>query len=123
MTDSVCIYRPLDFHKTDRYNRPIFIQDLSYLKTDQIFTHTTPERIIRFFGYMLENAVQHKYAACTELEKENAKQKGVTDAEELKKIIVDDNFMILNVAGLGMGTFWAVSEESVGGLRRVDGRN
>lgn len=98
-----------DFHGTDRYNRPIFIQDLSYLKVNELFTHTKPERIIGFFAFMLEGAVRHKYAACTKLTREQAKERGTSDPEELKKIVIDDNFMILNVEGLGMGTFWAVS--------------
>lgn len=98
-----------DFHSTDRYNRPIFIQDLSYLNVDELLKATTPERIIKFFAVNLESAVQHKYRACTEVNREKARQQGVTDPEQLKKIIIDDNFMILNVAGLGMGTFWSVS--------------
>lgn len=95
------------FHQTDRYNRPIFIQDLSYLNVEELFKVTTPERIINFFAVNLESAVQHKYRACTEASRERARQDGVTDPEQVKKIIIDDNFMILNVAGLGMGTFWS----------------
>lgn len=98
-----------DFHQTDRYNRPIFIQDLSYLKVNDVFVHTTPERIINFFALMLEDAVQRRYAVCTELSRQQARKAGTTDAEALKKIVIDDNFMILNVEGLGMGTFWSVS--------------
>jgi len=98
-----------DFHGTDRYNRPIFIQDLSYLKVNELFNDTTPDRIIRFFAFMLEGAVRHKYAYCTEMKRKEAKEAGIIDPEALKKIIIDDNFMILNVEGLGMATFWAVS--------------
>jgi hypothetical protein len=104
---------PADFHSTDRYNRPIFVQDLSYLKVNELLVHTTPDRIIRFFAFMLEDAVRHKYARCTEESRLKAGEAGVVDPEELKKIVIDDNFMILNVAGLGMGTFWAVSRSAV----------
>ncbi|UZJ53173.1 hypothetical protein CBS101457_002493 [Exobasidium rhododendri] len=95
------------FHGTDRYNRPIFYQDLSYLKVDQLFKETTSDRIINFFAFMLEDAVRHKYAACTKIARQQAKEAGESDAEALKKIVIDDNYMILNIAGLGMGTFWA----------------
>lgn len=101
-----------DFHKTDMYNRPIFIQDLSYLNVTEVFSHTTPDRIVRFFAVMLEGAIRHKYAACTELTQRQVKEAGVVTGDELDKVLVDDNFMILNVAGLGMSTFWAVSDAS-----------
>jgi hypothetical protein len=77
---------------------------------EELLKATTPERIINFFAVNLESAVQHKYRACTEANREKARQEGVTDPEKLEKIVIDDNFMILNVAGLGMGTFWSVSD-------------
>lgn len=113
---SFLIFLDADFHSTDRYTRPIFIQDLSYLNVEELLKATTPERIINFFAVNLESAVQHKYRACTEVNREKARQDGVTDPEKLKRIIIDDNFMILNVAGLGMGTFWSVS----GGIIGID---
>lgn len=107
-TSSPC-FLLIDFHKTDRYNRPIFVQDLSDLQIDQVFTHTTPDRIVRFFAVSLENAIRRKYSICTRLNREQAKEEGTTDPDQLKKLIIDDNFMIINAAGLGMGTFWSVS--------------
>lgn len=98
-----------DFHKTDRYNRPIFIQDLRNLHIDQVFKHTTPDRIVQFFAVSLENAIRRKYAICTRLNREQAKEAGTMDQDQLKKLIIDDNFMIINAANLGMGTFWSVS--------------
>ena len=80
------------FHKTDRLGRPIFIQDLSNLEPDKVFTHTTPDRIVRNFAVTLEHAVRYKYHACTEKQGH----------------LVDDNYMVLNVAGLGLGTFWSM---------------
>ncbi|WFC94993.1 hypothetical protein MBRA1_001632 [Malassezia brasiliensis] len=80
------------FHKTDRLGRPIFIQDLSNLEPDKVFSHTTPDRIVRNFAVTLEHTVRHKYHACTEKQGH----------------LVDDNYMVLNVAGLGLGTFWSM---------------
>ncbi|PWN94129.1 CRAL/TRIO domain-containing protein, partial [Acaromyces ingoldii] len=80
------------FHGTDKFHRPIFVQDLAGLNTTEVFTHTTPDRVINFFACMLEDAVQRRYRACT---------------SRVRRLCVDDNFMILNVAGIGMGTFWA----------------
>ena len=80
------------FHKTDKLGRPIFIQDLSGLDTDKVFSVTTNERIIQNFSVTLEKAVRMRYLACTEAQGH----------------LVDDNFMVLNVQGLGLGTFWAM---------------
>lgn len=95
-----------DFHSTDKYHRPIFVQDLSNLQVTEVFQHTTPERIIKFFALNLEDAVRHKYRACTKIARDEARAQGMGE-EEVGRIIVDDNFMILNVAGLGMTTFWS----------------
>lgn len=94
------------FHSTDRFYRPVFIQDLSNIQVDEVFKHTTPDRVVRFFAKSLENAVRHRYRICTDLARQTARAQGCTE-EEINKVIVDDNFMILNVAGLGMGTFWS----------------
>lgn len=94
------------FHSTDKYHRPIFVQDLSNLQVHEVFQNTTPDRIVKFFALNLEDAVRKKYRACTQLAKEEAREQGATE-EEVSRIIVDDNFMILNVAGLGMSTFWS----------------
>lgn len=80
------------FHKTDKLGRPIFIQDLSGLDADKVFTVTTSERIINNFAVTLERAVRDRYRACTEAQGHN----------------VDDNFMVLNVQGIGLGTFWSM---------------
>ncbi|MCO5565333.1 hypothetical protein L7F22_019006 [Adiantum nelumboides] len=94
------------FHSTDKYHRPIFVQDLSNLQVHEVFQNTTPDRIVKFFALNLEDAVRQKYRACTQVAREEAKNKGATE-EEISRTIVDDNFMILNVAGLGMSTFWS----------------
>lgn len=94
------------FHSTDKYHRPIFIQDLSNLQVHQVFQLTTPDRIVKFFALNLEDAVRNKYRACTKVARQKARQQGATE-EEVSRLIVDDNFMILNVAGLGMSTFWS----------------
>lgn len=83
------------FHKTDRLGRPIFIQDLSNLDPDKVFTHTSPDRIVQNFAVTLEEAVRYRYLACTMSQGH----------------LVDDNFMVLNVAGLGLGTFWAMKNQ------------
>ncbi|SJX63792.1 related to SEC14-phosphatidylinositol/phosphatidylcholine transfer protein [Sporisorium reilianum f. sp. reilianum] len=83
-----CMY----FHKTDRLGRPVFIQDLGNMDTTGMFRHTTPERVIQNFAVTLELAVRHRYEACT-----------VASARW-----VDDNMMVVNLAGLGLGTFWAM---------------
>ncbi|WFD43074.1 hypothetical protein MPSI1_001726 [Malassezia psittaci] len=80
------------FHKTDRLGRPIFVQDLSNLQPDKVFSITSPDRIIRNFAVTLEHAVRHRYDACTESQGH----------------LVDDNYMVLNVAGLGLSTFWSM---------------
>lgn len=83
------------FHKTDRLGRPIFIQDLSNLDPDKVFKYTSPDRIVRNFAVTLEKAVRHRYHACTHHQGH----------------LVDDNFMVLNVAGLGLGTFWSMKNQ------------
>ncbi|WFC98983.1 hypothetical protein MYAM1_001717 [Malassezia yamatoensis] len=80
------------FHKTDRLGRPIFVQDLSNLQPEKVFSHTSQDRIIQNFAVTLEHAVRHRYDACTESQGH----------------LVDDNYMVLNVAGLGLSTFWAM---------------
>lgn len=97
----------VDFHKTDRYNRPIFVQDLSDVQITEIFNHTTPERIVNFFAVMLEDAVRRKYTICTDLTRKQAEKEGLVTPEQAKRILIDDNLMIINASGLGMGTFWA----------------
>lgn len=83
------------FHKTDLQGRPIFIQDLSGLDTEKVFSVTTAERIVQNFAVTLEHAVRHRYLACTNV-------KGET---------VDDNLMVLNVQGLGLSTFWTMKNK------------
>ncbi|PWN50568.1 CRAL/TRIO domain-containing protein [Violaceomyces palustris] len=83
------------FHNVDKLGRPIFIQDLSNINTSTLFQRTTPERIVQNFAVTLEMAVRHRYRACT----------------KVKGRLVDDNMMVLNVAGLGMGTFWAMKSQ------------
>lgn len=103
------LFAPLtDFHSTDKYNRPIFVQDLGHLQIDSVFEHTTSDRIVRFFAINLEDAVRNKYRICTEDKRQAAREAGVAE-DEVKRIAIDDNFMILNIEGLGMGTFWSVS--------------
>lgn len=83
------------FHKTDRMGRPIFIQDLSGLDTEKVFSVTTADRIVQNFAVTLEHAVRERYLACTA-------SAGRT---------VDDNLMILNVQGLGLSTFWSMKNK------------
>ncbi|WFD36612.1 hypothetical protein MCUN1_003497 [Malassezia cuniculi] len=83
------------FHKVDRLGRPIFIQDLSGLDPTRVFQHTSPERIIQNFAVTLEMAVRHRYDACTRAQGH----------------LVDDNFMVLNVQGLGITTFWSMRQQ------------
>lgn len=97
-----------DFHSVDKFGRPIFVQDLSNIDVNQVFQHTTPDRIVRFFSVNLEDAVRNKYRVCTEVKRSLAQAQGAS-ADDVKATIIDDNFMILNVAGLGMTTFWSVS--------------
>ncbi len=80
------------FHKTDRLGRPIFIQDLGNMDVTKVFQITTPERVIENFAVTLELAVRHRYEACT-----------VASGRW-----VDDNMMVVNLAGLGLGTFWSM---------------
>lgn len=86
-----CMY----FHKTDRLGRPIFIQDLSGIDPARVFQHTTPDRIMQHFAVTLEKAVRERYDACTE------------HAGHL----VDDNYMVLNLQGLSLGTFWSMRQQ------------
>lgn len=83
------------FHKVDRNGRPIFIQDLSNLDANKVFQVTTADRVVLNFAVTLEMAVRHRYAACTEAHGD----------------LVDDNFMVLNIAGLGLGTFWTMKSQ------------
>lgn len=83
------------FHKTDRIGRPVFIQDLSGLDTEKVFSVTTADRIVQNFAVTLEHAVRERYLACTA-------STGRT---------VDDNLMILNVQGLGLSTFWSMKNK------------
>ncbi|SPO27697.1 related to SEC14 -phosphatidylinositol/phosphatidylcholine transfer protein [Ustilago trichophora] len=83
-----CMY----FHKTDKLGRPIFIQDLGNMDCNAVFKVTTPERVIHNFAVTLELAVRHRYEACS-----------VSSGRW-----VDDNFMVVNLAGLGLGTFWSM---------------
>lgn len=83
-----CMY----FHKTDRLGRPVFIQDLGNMDTTAVFRETTPERVIQNFAVTLELAVRHRYEACS-----------VSSGRW-----VDDNMMVINLAGLGLSTFWSM---------------
>lgn len=83
-----CMY----FHKTDKLGRPIFIQDLGNMDCTAVFRTTTPERVIHNFAVTLELAVRHRYEACS-----------VASGRW-----VDDNFMVVNLAGLGLSTFWSM---------------
>jgi hypothetical protein len=57
-----------------------------------VFKKTTPERVIQNFAVTLELAVRHRYEACT-----------LTSGRW-----VDDNMMVVNLAGLGLSTFWSM---------------
>jgi len=83
------------FHGTDKLGRPIFIQDLSGLDTDKVFSVTTAERIVQNFAVTLEHAVRERYTACTETQGH----------------LVDDNYMVLNVQGIGLSTFWNMKSQ------------
>ncbi|EST09563.1 CRAL-TRIO domain protein [Kalmanozyma brasiliensis GHG001] len=83
-----CMY----FHGTDRLGRPIFVQDLGNMDCTAVFKKTTPERVIHNFAVTLELAVRHRYEACS-----------VASGRW-----VDDNMMVVNLAGLGLGTFWSM---------------
>lgn len=83
-----CMY----FHKVDNLGRPIFVQDLGNMDVTNVFKRTTPERVILNFAVTLELAVRHRYEACT-----------VSSGRW-----VDDNFMVVNLAGLGLSTFWTM---------------
>lgn len=87
-----------DFHKTDKLGRPIFVQDLANLDANVVWTVTTPDRIVRNFAVTLENAVRHRYAACT---KASAARSSTGQGR-----LIEDNLMILDVSGLGLSTFW-----------------
>lgn len=80
------------FHKTDKLGRPIFVQDLAGMNPTEVFAVTSTERIVQNFAVTLDEAVRTRYATCTEAHGR----------------LVDDNFMVLNVAGLSLGTFWAM---------------
>ncbi|CAO1627907.1 unnamed protein product [Parajaminaea phylloscopi] len=82
------------FHKTDKLGRPIFVQDLAGLDPNNLWTVTTPERIILNFAVTLERAVRYRYRACTEAPSNKEGR------------LIEDNLMILDVNGLGMTTFW-----------------
>lgn len=80
------------FHKTDKLGRPIFIQDLGNMDVTSVFRNTTPERVIQNFAVTLELAVRHRYEACT-----------ISSGRW-----IDDNYMVVNLAGLGLSTFWSM---------------
>ncbi|SNX86032.1 related to SEC14 -phosphatidylinositol/phosphatidylcholine transfer protein [Melanopsichium pennsylvanicum] len=86
-----CMY----FHGTDKLGRPIFIQDLGNMDCTAVFKTTTPERVIQNFAVTLELAVRHRYEACS-----------VSSGRW-----VDDNFMVVNLAGLGLSTFWSMKAQ------------
>ncbi|KDN40101.1 CRAL/TRIO domain-containing protein [Tilletiaria anomala UBC 951] len=83
------------FHKTDKLGRPIFIQDLSNINTSTIFSIVTPEQIIEKFAVTLEGAMRYRYFECS----------------KAAGRVVEDNFMILNVEGLGLSTFWTMKNQ------------
>ncbi|PWY98305.1 CRAL/TRIO domain-containing protein [Testicularia cyperi] len=83
------------FHKVDKLGRPIFIQDLGNMDATNVFKKTTPERVIQNFAVTLELAVRHRYEACT-----------VSSGRW-----VDDNMMVVNLAGLGLSTFWSMKSQ------------
>lgn len=83
------------YHKTDRMGRPIFIQDLSGLEADKVFSVTSAERIVQNFAVTLEHAVRHRYQGCS----------------IAKGRMIDDNLMILNIQGLGLSTFWSMKNK------------
>ncbi|KAK0540504.1 cytosolic factor, phosphatidylinositol/phosphatidylcholine transfer protein [Tilletia horrida] len=79
------------WHKTDKLGRPIFVQDLNNIDPVGVFGQcTTADRIIKRFAGTLELACRERYAACT-------KEAGH---------LVEDNFMIVSIGGLGFSTFW-----------------
>ncbi|KAL9937767.1 hypothetical protein V8E36_003312 [Tilletia maclaganii] len=81
------------WHKTDKLGRPIFVQELSRIDPAAVFGKcTTPDRIIKRFASTLELACRERYATCT----------------KAAGHLVEDNFMILNLEGLGFSTFWSM---------------
>ena len=83
------------FHKTDKLGRPIFVQDLSNIDTIAIFKLITPDQIIEKFAVTLESAMRYRYTYSSQ------------EAERG----IEDNFMILNVEGLGLSTFWNMKNQ------------
>ncbi|KAE8266152.1 hypothetical protein A4X09_0g6198 [Tilletia walkeri] len=84
------------WHKTDKLGRPIFIQDLNNIDPAAVFGQcTTPDRIIKRFATTLELACRERYATCT-------KEAGH---------LIEDNFMILSIGGLGFSTFWSMKNQ------------
>ena len=80
------------FHKTDKMGRPIFVQDLSNIDATAIFNLVQPEDIIEKFAVVLEEAMRYRYM----------------HSSLAASRTIEDNFMILNVDGLGLSTFWAM---------------
>ncbi|PWN46103.1 CRAL/TRIO domain-containing protein, partial [Ceraceosorus guamensis] len=98
------------FHNTDKLGRPIFVQGLAGLDTVKLLKATTPERIQTNFCCTLEKACQTRYRAATQARR----SLGDTTA------LIDDNFMIVDIGGLGMSTFWAFKGQLQGLLATLD---
>ncbi|KAK0544979.1 cytosolic factor, phosphatidylinositol/phosphatidylcholine transfer protein, partial [Tilletia horrida] len=81
------------WHKTDKLGRPIFVQNLKDIDPAAVFGQcTTPDRIIKRFACTLELACRERYETCS----------------QAAGHLVEDNFMILDIGGLGFNTFWSM---------------
>jgi len=83
-----------------------FVQNLANINTTQVFQKTTPERIINEFAVTLEKAIRYRYRAST----------------EVAGHLIEDNLMILNIEGLGLGTFWSFKNQLQGLLGILDAK-
>jgi hypothetical protein len=110
------------FHGIDKLGRPIFVQGLAGLDTTKLLQATTQERITLNFACTLETACQSRYRAATLARRAKGDTEALIDGEgpwlplpRALLTLAPDNFMIVDIGGLGMGTFWAVSQSALTG--------
>ncbi|KAL1924742.1 uncharacterized protein VTP21DRAFT_4396 [Calcarisporiella thermophila] len=65
--EEVAKYYPRYYHKTDRLDRPIYVEHIGNVDLKQLFKVTTEERMIKHFVVGYESLVNDRFPSCSKL--------------------------------------------------------